>query len=133
MWVDGIRSVTACLRSVGETCGLPPIQCFNASEPQIINEVFDAFRDDGDWGTEAATAHLARDGAERGAVEVVHVRVRKQDCVDRRQVGNANARSALAPKQDEAGCENRVDKQGASGGLDEERRVSDEGDGGLSR
>jgi len=39
------------------------------------------------------------------------VGVRKQNGVDRREIGNAEAGPSLTPKDDEAGGEDRIDKQ----------------------
>ena len=111
---------------------MPPLQCFDTGEAEVPNEVFDAFGYDRDGRGQAAATHFAGDGAERGAVEVVHVRMRQEQGVDGRQVGYADAGTALAAEQDEAGGKNGVDEQGAAGGLDEEGRVADEGDGGIA-
>ena len=63
---------------------------------------------------------------------MVHVGVRKQNGVDRREIGNAEAGPPLTPKDDEARGKYGVDKQCATGSLDEERGMTDEGYGGIT-
>jgi hypothetical protein len=101
-------------------------------EAEVADQVLDVVGDDGDGGGEFAAAHLAGDGAERWAVEVVHVRVGEEDRVDGRQVADAEAWVALTAENNQTRGEDGVDEQRAAGGLDEERGVPDEGDGGVA-
>ena len=91
--------------------GLPPLKIFDAREAEALNQILYTVRHDCDGRGQAASTHFPGDGAQGGAIQMVHVGVRKQNGVDRREIGNAEAGPSLTPKDDEAGGEDRIDKQ----------------------
>jgi hypothetical protein len=103
-----------------------------SGEADVADQVIDVVGDDGDGRRQLAPAHLAGDGAQRGAVEVVHVRVGKEHCVDGGKVAKAETGSALAAEHDQARCKDGIDQQSTASELEEERRMSDEGDSGVA-
>ncbi len=117
---------------VGESGGVPPGERTDLLRSrEIADEVCDVVGDDGDGCGKLAATHLAGYGAKGWAVEVVHVRVRQEHRVDGREIADEQTGAALAAQDDEASGEDWVDEQGTAGDLDEERGVSDEGDGGV--
>ena len=115
-----------CVR--GEGCGVPPLEFGDGTEAELLYEIAYAFGDDGVRRNAGDAAGVAHDFAQGWNVEVIHVRMCKQDGVDGRQVLNAQARAARAAQKDESCGEHRVDQQIAVGDLNEERGVADEGD-----
>ena len=75
---------------------LPAAEFHDLAEAEIGDEVSDVFGDDDDGGASGVAAGMARECAERGPMEVIEVRVRDQNGVERRQVADTNAGAAQA-------------------------------------
>jgi len=112
---------------------LPPLKCLDPGEAKITDEVFYAVGDDGHWRGQTAPVHLARDGAQGGTIQVVHVCVSQKHSIDCREICNVDARTPLTPQEDETGGKDWIDEESMAGRLDEKRRVPDEGDSSFIR
>jgi len=121
------------VKGIFELRGLPPIQGFNASETEILDEIFNPVWHNCDGRGQAASAHLACNGAQRWAIQVIHVRVGQKNGVDPREIGDAKAGMALPTKHDQPRSEDGIDEESLAGGLDQERRMPNEGDGSVGR
>ena len=85
-------------------------------------------RDDQRGRGSGLAAGLARDGAQRLAMQVIEVRVRYQDEIHRRQVAQVQSRLPQALQNEEPAREVGIDDDVLSADLQEEAGVSDEGD-----
>lgn len=111
--------------------GLPPLQFGDHAEAEFRNEIADAGWSDDLWSHAGDAAGVADDPAQRGEVEVIHVRVGEQDGIDGREVLDAQTRAALSAQEDERAREDGIDEQVAAGDLDEKRGMADKGDAEL--
>lgn len=64
---------------------------------------------------------------------MIHVSVGQQDGVDGGKIGNAKAGTSLPPEHDEPRGKDGIDEEGLAGGLNQKRRMANEGDGCLGR
>ena len=117
---------------VSEASRLPPLESFNPRETKVLNQIFHAFGNNRDGRGHPTAAHFTCDRTKRWPVEVIHVRMRDKDGIDRREIGDAESGTSLASKNDEARSEDGVNQQGLAGGLDEKRRMADKSDRGLA-
>ncbi len=68
----------------------------------------------------AAPAGRAHHTPQRGAVQVVHVRMGQQDDVDRWKIAHPHTGPPLPPQQDQPGGEDRIEEQVLPRGLHQE-------------
>jgi len=64
---------------------------------------------------------------------MVHVGVGQENGVNRREIVNAKTRTSLPPEHDQPRSKDRINEKSLAGGLDEKRRMTDKGDGCISR
>ncbi len=92
---------------------LPRFKGAHLGEAQVENQVLDAARD-----YENGTPVAPGDGAQGRPVQVVHVRVGKQDQVDGRQIAQAYARFTAPFEDDEIAREDRIDQHAPAAKLE---------------
>ena len=88
-------------------------------------------RDDEGGRGAGLAAGLARDGAQRLAMQVIEVRVRDQDNIHGRQVAQIQSRLTQALENEQPAREVGIDDDVLSPNLEEEAGVSDEGNAQL--
>jgi hypothetical protein len=110
---------------------LPSSERHNPRETEILNEIFNAIWNDGYGCGQSPPSHLANDCTERGAIQVVHMRVRQEYGIDGWKIYDANARPPLPAQHDQTGRKDRIDEQSMTSSLYEERGMSDECDRSL--
>src|SRR4051812_25367144 len=75
---------------------LPPLEGNHPLEAQVPDQVSDCPRHNGYRRTAGETTRMAHNPQQRGAVEVIHVRVRKQNFIDWRELLDGDAGTAQA-------------------------------------
>src|SRR5208282_4701046 len=108
--------------------GVPPFKFDNLFEAEIVDQVEQVMGDDERGSGSGLAAGLARDGAQRLAMQVIEVRVGYQDNIHRRQVAQVQSRLTQAFENEEPAGEVGINDDVLSANLKEEAGVSDEGD-----
>src|SRR5262249_45405851 len=111
---------------------LPPVQFNNFRETQVRDQVRNMRWNNDGWCDAARAKSVLHDGAQRRPVQMVEVRVRHQDEIDRRKVGNAETRTPQPLQYKQPAREVGIDNHASTTDLHEETGVSDEGDAEFS-
>lgn len=77
-------------RKIAMAIAVPPVQLDNVAEAEIRNQIQDMSRNN-DHRRFAASAAVLGDGAQRGAVQMVKVRMRHENNIDSGKVANLNS------------------------------------------
>ena len=110
------------------TIGVPPLEFDNFFEAEIGNQVEQVMGDDERGRGSGLAPGLARDGAQRLAMQMIEVRVRHEHEVHGRQVAQVQSRLTQALQNKQPAREVGIDDDVQSANLQKEAGVSDEGD-----
>src|SRR6185312_3702763 len=106
---------------------VPPLQRVDATKAKVDYEVFHAC---GHYDLGSVARELScgpHNAAQRGEVQVVHVRVGQQYCIDGGQLFDEQSRESLPAQQNQALGKDRVYQDAASADLQQEGGVANEG------
>src|SRR5580658_2956757 len=106
--------------------GLPPLQDDYPGKTKILDQVFDSPGDDSDGRPARHIVVVSDNAAQRGPVEMIHMRVGEQHHVNGRQVLDLYTRPAQAAQGDKPFGEDGVDEHLAAANLYEKRGVANE-------
>jgi hypothetical protein len=110
------------------TIGVPPLEFDNLFVAEIGDEVEEVMRNDERGRGSSLAAGLARDGAQRLAMQVIEVGVGDEDYIHGRQIAQVEAGAAKAFQDKKPACEVGIDDDVVLADLEKKAGVSDEGD-----
>jgi hypothetical protein len=106
---------------------VPPIQLHYIAKSKIRNEIEHVFRHDDGRRRAAEPFCVLHQGPERRPVQMIEVRVRDQNQVDRRQVLNLHPRLTQSFQHKQPAREVRVDQNIFPANLQKKTRMTDKG------
>jgi len=106
---------------------LPALQLNNLAEIDIADEILRVARKNDARRPPSSATRMPDNPPQRGAVQVIHVGVRDQHPIHRRQTRQLDAGTPQALDQHQPVREIRVDQQRLSAELEQKRGVADKG------